>query len=86
VVVRGDSLIPLEHNQPLLPGEKPDLVMSRARSLGCTYCTGTIRSEADTLPAIIEELIQFRRSERENRIIDHDQEGSMEIKKREGYF
>jgi sulfate adenylyltransferase subunit 2 len=61
-------------------------VMSRMRSLGCTYCTGAIRSESDTLPKIIEEMIQFRRSERENRVIDHDQEGSMELKKREGYF
>jgi len=52
----------------------------------CTPCTGAIRSEADTLPKIIEEMIQFRRSERENRVIDHDQEGSMELKKREGYF
>ena len=43
-------------------------------------------SEADTLPKIIDEMILFRRSERENRVIDHDQEGSMEIKKREGYF
>jgi sulfate adenylyltransferase subunit 2 len=49
-------------------------------------CTGAIRSEADTLPKIIEELITFRRSERENRAIDHDEEGSMEVKKREGYF
>ena len=47
---------------------------------------GAIRSEADTLPKIIEEMIQVRRSERENRVIDHDQEGSMELKKREGYF
>ncbi|MCC6585778.1 MAG: sulfate adenylyltransferase subunit CysD [Bryobacterales bacterium] len=86
MLVRGNSLIPLEHNYPLLPGEKPQKVMCRMRSLGCTYCTGAIYSEADTLPKIIEELIQFRRSERENRIIDHDQEGSMEIKKREGYF
>jgi sulfate adenylyltransferase subunit 2 len=62
------------------------MVMCRMRSLGCTYCTGAIRSTADTLPRIIEEMIQFRRSERENRVIDHDQEGSMEIKKREGYF
>ena len=77
---------PLEHNMPLQPGEKPSVVMSRMRSLGCTYCTGAIRSEAATLPEIIEEMIQFRRSERENRVIDHDQEGSMEIKKREGYF
>jgi sulfate adenylyltransferase subunit 2 len=86
MVVRGNALLPIEYDLPLLPGEKPQLVMSRMRSLGCTYCTGAIRSEADTLPRIIEELIQFRRSERENRVIDHDQEGSMEQKKREGYF
>ena len=86
MLVRGGTLIPLEHNMPLLPGEKPQTVMCRMRSLGCTYCTGAIRSEADTLPKIIEEMIQFRRSERENRVIDHDQEGSMELKKREGYF
>jgi len=86
MVVRGGSLIPTEHNIPLLPGEQPQMVMCRMRSLGCTYCTGAIRSEADTLPKIIEEMIGFRRSERENRVIDHDQEGSMELKKREGYF
>jgi sulfate adenylyltransferase subunit 2 len=86
MLVRGGNLIPLEHNAPLLPGEQPEMVMCRMRSLGCTYCTGAIYSEADTLPKIIEEMIQARRSERENRIIDHDQEGSMEIKKREGYF
>jgi sulfate adenylyltransferase subunit 2 len=86
MVVRGTTLIPTEHNMPLLPGEKPEIVMCRMRSLGCTYCTGAIRSEANTLPKIIEEMIQFRRSERENRVIDHDQEGSMELKKREGYF
>ncbi len=86
VLVRGNSLIPLEHNFPLQPGEKPETVMSRARSLGCTYCTGTIRSDADTMPKIIDEMVQFRRSERENRVIDHDTEGSMELKKREGYF
>jgi sulfate adenylyltransferase subunit 2 len=86
MVVRGESLLPVEHDPPLLPGEKPKLVMSRMRSLGCTPCTGAIRSSADTLPKIIEELFLMRRSERENRIIDHDQEGSMEIKKREGYF
>jgi sulfate adenylyltransferase subunit 2 len=86
MLVRNGTLIPLEHGFPTLPGEKPKMVMCRMRSLGCTYCTGAIRSEADTLPKIIEELISFRRSERENRVIDHDQEGSMEIKKREGYF
>lgn len=56
------------------------------RSLGCVPCTGAIRSQAETVPEIIEEMISFRRSERENRAIDHDEEGSMEIKKREGYF
>jgi len=87
MIVRGGSLIPPEHNViPLNPGETPQMVMCRMRSLGCTPCTGAIRSEADTVPKIIEELFRFRRSERENRIIDHDQEGSMEIKKREGYF
>lgn len=86
MVVRGESLLPIENDPPLLLGEKPKLVMSRMRSLGCTPCTGAIRSEADTLPKIIEEIFLMRRSERENRVIDHDQEGSMELKKREGYF
>jgi sulfate adenylyltransferase subunit 2 len=86
MVVRGESLIPVEHGIPLLPGEQPQMVMCRMRSLGCTFCTGAIRSQADTLPKIIDEMIGFRRSERENRVIDHDQDGSMEIKKREGYF
>ena len=86
VLVRGNHIIPLEHEFKLLPGEKPQKVMCRMRSLGCTYCTGAILSQAGTVPEIIEELKQFRRSERENRIIDHDQEASMELKKREGYF
>jgi len=71
---------------PRLPGEEPQMVMCRMRSLGCSPCTGAIRSEADTVPKIIEELISVRRSERQNRVIDHDQDGSMEIKKQEGYF
>ena len=87
MLVRGATLIPLEQPFiPLLPGEKPQMVKCRMRSLGCSPCTGAIPSDADTLPKIIEELISFRRSERENRVIDYDQEGSMEIKKREGYF
>jgi sulfate adenylyltransferase subunit 2 len=56
------------------------------RSLGCTPCTGAIESDADTVSKIVAELRRFRRSERENRVIDHDQDGSMELKKREGYF
>ena len=87
MLVRGDTLIPLEQPfVPLLPGERPQMVRCRMRSLGCSPCTGAIRSNADTVPKIIEELVSFRRSERENRVIDHDQDGSIEIKKREGYF
>ena len=85
-MVRGHQLLPLEHGLPMMPGEQPRMVMSRMRSLGCTYCTGAIRSEADTVAKIIDEMKLVRRSERENRVIDHDQEGSMELKKREGYF
>ena len=86
MLVRGASLIAVEQDIPMLPGERPQMVMCRMRSLGCSPCTGAIRSDADTVPKIIEEMMLFRRSERENRVIDHDQEGSMEIKKREGYF
>jgi sulfate adenylyltransferase subunit 2 len=86
MLVRGETLLPIEHDPPTLPGEQPRVVQSRMRSLGCTHCTGAIRSDADTVPKIIEEMMLFRRSERENRAIDHDQDGSMELKKREGYF
>ena len=87
MLVRGDSLIPLEQPFiPLLPGEQPKMIRCRMRSLGCSPCTGAIRSDADTVPKIIEELIHARRSERENRVIDFDQDASMEMKKREGYF
>jgi sulfate adenylyltransferase subunit 2 len=87
MLVRGDSLLPIEQSfVPRLPGEQPQLVKCRMRSLGCSPCTGAIRSEADSVPRIIEELITMRRSERQNRVIDHDQDGSMEIKKQEGYF
>jgi sulfate adenylyltransferase subunit 2 len=86
MLVRGETLAPVEHDIPRQAGERPEMVMCRMRSLGCTPCTGAIRSDADTVPKIIAELVGFRRSERENRVIDHDQDGSMEIKKREGYF
>ncbi len=87
VIVRGNSLIVQE--QPFvvtMPGEQPQVLKCRMRSLGCSPCTGAIRSEADTVPKIIEELISTRQSERQLRIIDHDQDASMEMKKREGYF
>ena len=86
MLVRGSSILLPQSGVRLLPGEKMQTVSCRMRSLGCVPCSGAIRSEADTLPKIIEELISFRRSERENRVIDHDEEGSMELKKREGYF
>lgn len=86
VLVRGNTIIPVQSNVKMLPGEEPQTVMCRMRTLGCTPCSGAIRSEADTIGKIIDELAAMRRSERENRVIDHDQEGSMELKKREGYF
>ena len=86
VIVRGNSILLLDSGVQLLPGEKPQIVKCRMRSLGCAPCTGAILSDADTVPKIIDEMISFRRSERENRVIDHDEEGSMELKKREGYF
>jgi sulfate adenylyltransferase subunit 2 len=84
--VRGEMLLPVEQSFVARRGDTPQMVRSRLRSLGCSPCTGAIRSDADTLPKIIAELLSFRSSERANRVIDHDQEGSMEIKKREGYF
>lgn len=86
MLVRGMSLIPVETQGAIQPGEKPEPVMCRFRTLGCTHCTGAVRSEADTIPKIIEEMMLVRTSERANRLIDHDREGSMELKKREGYF
>jgi sulfate adenylyltransferase subunit 2 len=85
-VERNGSIVLVHSKKELLRGEEAKFVKCRMRSLGCVPCTGAIRSEADTVPKIIEEMISFRRSERENRAIDHDEEGSMEIKKREGYF
>ena len=85
-IVRDEQLIPLDGHIPLKPGEKPMTVMSRFRTLGCYPCTGAIRSSAGTVPEIIEEMMTVRVSERSTRVIDHDAEGSMEMKKREGYF
>ncbi len=84
--LRGDALLPIEQEFVARPGEQAVLVRSRLRSRGGSPCTGAIRSDADTIPKIIEEILGFNTSERANRAIDHDQEGSMELKKREGYF
>ena len=86
VFTRGTQTTLYHDGLKLFPSETVRIEKVRMRSLGCLPCTGAMRSEADTLPKIIEELMTFRRSERENRAIDHDEEGSMESKKREGYF
>jgi sulfate adenylyltransferase subunit 2 len=86
MVVREGQLIPLDGPIPLKKGENPEKVMCRFRTLGCYPCTGAIRSQAKTVPEIIEEMMVVRHSERITRLIDHDQEASMEQKKREGYF
>ncbi len=86
VVVRGEQLIPIDSKARVFSGEEPKEVMCRFRTLGCAPCTGAIKSTADNLPKIIEEMVLARTSERATRIIDHDQDGSMEMKKREGYF
>jgi sulfate adenylyltransferase subunit 2 len=85
-VTRGGAIVVIHDEKQLLPREKAQMVNCRMRSLGCMPCTGAIRSEADSIPKIIDEMVSFRRSERENRVIDHDSDGSMEMKKREGYF
>jgi sulfate adenylyltransferase subunit 2 len=86
VVVRGEQLIPLEGPARLSTGERAETVSCRFRTLGCSPCTGAVRSSADTVAKIIEELMVARHSERITRVIDHDRDGSMELKKREGYF
>ena len=87
VVERDGVLILVDDDRmPLEDGEEPEMVMSRFRTLGCYPLTGAIRSEATTVPEIIREMLEMRHSERQNRVIDHDEAGSMEMKKREGYF
>ena len=87
VVRRGGTWIMVDDDRmPLEPGEKPEMRMVRFRTLGCYPLTGAIESEADTMPKIIEEMLRSRDSERQGRVIDYDEGGSMEQKKREGYF
>jgi len=86
VVVRDGRLIPVYERTKLLPGEKPEKLLCRFRTLGCYPCTGAVLSSAITVPEIIEEMMVVRHSERITRLIDHDQDSSMEQKKREGYF
>ena len=86
MVERNNQLIPVDGPRAVLPGETPREVMCRFRTLGCTPCTGAIYSSATSVREILQEMLETRVSERITRIIDHDTDGSMEIKKREGYF
>ncbi len=85
VVDRGGILIPYDDMVDLRPGEKVEKIMCRFRSLGCSPCTGAVRSEAKTMDDIIAEVEDASKSERENRIIDLTTDSSMEDKKKEGY-
>ncbi|MGM0535342.1 MAG: sulfate adenylyltransferase subunit CysD [Pseudomonadota bacterium] len=87
VVERDGALIMVDDERmPLEPGEVPMMRKVRFRTLGCYPLTGAIESEADTLPAIIQEMLLTNTSERQGRVIDHDSAASMEKKKAEGYF
>ena len=87
VVERNGTLIMVDDDRmPLEPGEVPEQKLVRFRTLGCYPLTGAIESGANTLTGIIEEMLLSRSSERQGRVIDHDSSGSMEKKKREGYF
>jgi len=86
VVLRAGQLLPMGAKTRLLPGEQPVRMLVRYRSLGCYPCTGAVASSARSVQDIIAELEETRYSERVSRVIDHDQDGSMEQKKREGYF
>jgi sulfate adenylyltransferase subunit 2 len=87
IVERDGALIVVDDERlPLQPGETPRMLEVRFRTLGCYPLTGAIASSARTLDAIIDEMRTSTSSERQGRIIDHDESGSMEKKKREGYF
>ncbi|MGH8718182.1 MAG: sulfate adenylyltransferase subunit CysD [Burkholderiales bacterium] len=87
VVKRDGALIMVDDERmPLAPGERPMMKKVRFRTLGCYPLTGAIESEAETLAAIIQEMLLVTTSERQGRVIDHDAAASMEKKKQEGYF
>ena len=87
IVWRDGTMIMVDDERlPLKPGEKPEMRKVRFRTLGCYPLSGAVESNATTLPEIIQEMLLTSTSERQGRLIDHDQSGSMEKKKREGYF
>jgi sulfate adenylyltransferase subunit 2 len=87
IVERDGALIMVDDERmPLQNGERPAMRWVRFRTLGCYPLTGAVESRADTLPAIIQEMLLTTSSERQGRVIDHDSNASMEKKKQEGYF
>ena len=87
VVIRDGVMILVDDDRLVLePGEKPQEKMIRFRTLGCCPLTGAVESTATTLPEIIQEMLLTKTSERQGRVIDNDDEGGMEDKKKEGYF
>jgi sulfate adenylyltransferase subunit 2 len=87
IVERDGALIMVDDERmPLRDGERPEQRWVRFRTLGCYPLTGAVESRADTLPAIIQEMLLTTSSERQGRVIDHDSAASMEKKKQEGYF
>jgi len=87
VIEREGTLIMVDDERMRLrPGEVPRTEVVRFRTLGCYPLSGAVKSTATTLPEIIREMLLATQSERQGRLIDHDEEGSMETKKREGYF
>ena len=87
MVERDGALIMVDDERMRLrPGEVPRMANVRFRTLGCYPLTGAIESDASDLPSIIQEMILATTSERQGRMIDHDQSASMEKKKQEGYF
>ena len=87
IIIRDGNLIMVDDERMRLePNEKPTGRVVRFRTLGCYPLSGAIDSTATTLPEIIDEMLNTRLSERQGRIIDYDETGSMEVKKREGYF
>ena len=87
MVQRGNQLIMVDDERyPLLDGEKPEMKVVRFRTLGCYPLTAAVESSATTIEEVVEEVLQVKLSERATRLIDGDNEDSMEKKKMEGYF
>lgn len=86
IVRRGGQMIAVLPHMPAREGEQIEETTCRFRTLGCVHCTGAVDSSAVTMPDVLVELFNIRVSERSTRVIDHDSDASMEMKKREGYF